>query len=103
MADHTQRTQYPLIKGQDYEDLIDEGGLHFSVSGIYKLSQAFGECLTKRNRREECKDVGEVIKPQVDDIVSEILKRGQRIEKAKKNAKRRDGSVCRVTEKTRIR
>jgi hypothetical protein len=101
MADYTQRTQHPLIKGQDYEDLLDEGGLHFSVPGIYKLAQAFGECLTKKNRREECRDVGEVIKLQVDDIVSEILKREKRIETAKKNAKKRDGSVCKVTGKNK--
>lgn len=40
MADHTQKTESPLIKGEDYEDFGD-GVLYFSLSGIYKLSKAF--------------------------------------------------------------
>ncbi len=97
MADHTQRTQYPLIIGQDYEDFVDQGGLYFSLSGIYKLSLAFEERLTKKNRKEECKDVGEVIKPQIDDIVNQILNRNKQIQKTMNQAKKRDDSTCQVT------
>ncbi|MBD1863149.1 MULTISPECIES: hypothetical protein [Trichocoleus] len=99
MADYTQRTQNPLIKGEDYEDFVDDGGLYFSLSGIYKLAQAFEECQTKKNRKEECKEVGEVIKPQIDDIVSQIINREKRIQNVKDHVKKRDGHTCKVTGK----
>lgn len=98
MADYTQKTQFPLIKGQDYEDFLDEGGLYFSVSGIYKLAQAFGERLTKRNRQKECRDVGEVIDSQVKDIVKQILDRNKRIQSVMAKAKKRDQKTCQVTD-----
>ena len=96
MAEHTQKTKFPLIKGQDSENFIDDG-LYFSLEGISKLSQAFHECQTKKNRKEECKEVGEVIKPQVEDIVEQIRKREKRIASAMERAKRRDRSTCRLT------
>ncbi|MDX2240287.1 MAG: hypothetical protein NW224_06365 [Leptolyngbyaceae cyanobacterium bins.302] len=43
MADHTQKTTFPLIKGEDFDEFIDEGGLYFSLTGIRKLSFAFSE------------------------------------------------------------
>lgn len=58
IADHTQKTIFPLIKGEDFDEFIDEGGLYFSLSGIRKLSFTFAECLTKKNRKAESKDVG---------------------------------------------
>jgi hypothetical protein len=97
MADHTQRSQYPLIKGQDYEDFLDAGGLHFSLSGITKLSRAFEERQTKRNRKEECRDVGEVVQSQVNDIVEQILNRENRIQAAMKKIKTRDHQTCQIS------
>ncbi|HEY9763803.1 MAG TPA: hypothetical protein V6D07_14825, partial [Trichocoleus sp.] len=37
MLDHTQKTEFALIKGTHYEDFIDEGGIHYSLEGIYRL------------------------------------------------------------------
>ena len=96
MADHTQKTKFSLIEGQDSENFIDDG-LYFSLEGIAKLAQAFHECQTKKNRKEECREVGEVIKPQVEDIVEQIRKREKRIASAMEKAKRRDRSTCRLT------
>jgi ribosomal protein S14 len=56
-----------------------------------------GESLKQKNRREWCKDVGEVIQPQVKDIVDHILERENNIEKAKDKAKKRDKNACQVT------
>jgi hypothetical protein len=99
MAEHTQRTTYPLIKGQDYENLIDQGELYFSLSGISKLSQAFADCHTKKNRREECQEIGDIIDLQIRDISKQILDRDKRIRTAKDKAKIRDKKTCLVSEK----
>jgi hypothetical protein len=96
MADCVQKAQRPLIKGEDYDDFIDEG-LYFSLSGLTKLSLAFAENLTKKNRKEECKDVGEVVKEQVDAIVANILQRDKAIRGAMDNARRRDRKTCQVS------
>lgn len=97
MLDHTQKTEFALIKGTHYEDFIDEGGIHYSLEGIYRLSLAFSSQLTSKNRRDECKDVGEEINPQVADIIKMIQARDKNIEKAKKDAKKRDRTTCQVT------
>ena len=97
MAEYTQKTRFPLTKGQHFEDFIDEGGEHYSLEGIYRLSQAFHECQTKKNRKEECKDVGEVIKSEVDKIINLIKKREDNILTAKDNAKKRDKKTCQLT------
>ncbi|NJR48318.1 MAG: hypothetical protein HC780_00970 [Leptolyngbyaceae cyanobacterium CSU_1_3] len=98
MAEHTQGTQYALIQGQDYDVFADDGRRYYSLEGIYKLSLAFNECQSKRNRKEWCKEVGEVVEPQVQDIVSQIEKREKSIQKSMDNAKRRDRKTCQVTE-----
>jgi hypothetical protein len=97
MAERAQKAQQPLIKGQDYDDFMDMGGLHFSLAGLVKLSSAFAENLTKKNRREECKDVGEVVKEQVDGIVKEILQRDKSIQKAMNDVKKKDKKTCQVS------
>ncbi|MBW4419474.1 MAG: hypothetical protein KME13_09620 [Myxacorys californica WJT36-NPBG1] len=97
MSETAQRAERPLIQGQDYDEFIDEGGLHYSLSGIVKLSQTLGTSLTKKNRQEWCTDVGEVIQPQVKDIVGQIVDRDKGIQKAMDKAKRRDRKTCQVT------
>ncbi|PSB15474.1 hypothetical protein C7B65_24300 [Phormidesmis priestleyi ULC007] len=97
MAEHTQKTQYPLIKGEDFEDFVDKGGLHFSLSGISKLSHSFKECQSKKNRQEWCGDVGVVVGPQISDIVAEIQNREKRIQTAMDKVKKRDHNTCQVT------
>jgi hypothetical protein len=63
-----------LIKGKDYDEFIDEGGFYYSLSGIQKLSLAFHQSLTPKNRKQWCKDVGLVVEEQVDDIIQRIKK-----------------------------
>ncbi|NDJ19150.1 hypothetical protein [Myxacorys almedinensis] len=99
MSEIAQRAEQPLLKGQDYDEFIDEGGLHYSLAGIDKLSQVLKTSLTKKNRREWCTDVGEVIRPQVKDIVDQIIKRDKGIQKAICKVKRDNDNTCQVTGK----
>lgn len=96
MLDYAKHTQFSLVEGKHYEN-IDKGGEYFSLQGVYQLAQAFNECLTKKNRKEWCKDVGEVIKPQIDDIVAQIQKREKRIQTVMNRVKKRDRQTCQVT------
>lgn len=96
MAEYAKRMPKSLIEGTDYETFVD-GGEHFSLEGIYKLAQAFKDCHTKKNRREWCEDVGEVITFEIEHIVSEIRKREQRIQTAMDRVKKRDKNTCQVT------
>jgi hypothetical protein len=86
-----------LLETIDYADFIDDSERYFSLSGIYKLSQVFGQQMAKKNRQDWCKDVGEVIKPQVDDIVHQILRREKHVQSAMKNVKKRDHKTCQIT------
>jgi hypothetical protein len=98
MLEKSKQTRYPLIKGQDYDDFQDSTGVSFSLEGIYKISQVFGEHLTQKNRREWCGEVGEAIKPQIDDIIDTIKAREQAIGNAMKYVKdKRDQKTCQVT------
>jgi hypothetical protein len=97
MLEFTKATERPLIKGTHYEDFIDEGGIYYSLEGIYRLSLAFSAQLTMKNRRDECRDVGEEISPQVDDIIKMLEARDKRIGKAKEDAKKRDHKTCQLT------
>ncbi len=99
MAEHTQKTENPLIKGQDYDEFVPGEGIYYSLTGIFKLSQSFSERLTRKNRKEECKDVGHVMNSQVEDIVKQILDRQRKMTRALKQAKSRDGCKCVVTGK----
>ncbi len=99
MAEAAQRSERPLLKGEDFDDFIDEGGLHYSLSGVFKLAQALEASLSQKNRREWCKDVGEVIQLQVKDIIDQILEREKGVQKAKDRAKKRDHKTCQVTGK----
>jgi 5-methylcytosine-specific restriction endonuclease McrA len=98
MLDVAQREDQPLIKGQDYIDLIDQGGYHFSLSGISKLAAVMKKSQTNTNRQEWCWDIGEVIAAKVDDIVQQIRDREQRIPKVMKAVKeKRDKKTCQVS------
>lgn len=97
MLEHAQKTEPGLVKGTHYEDFIDEGGFYYSLTGIYQLSLAFSSQLTSKNRRDECKDVGGEISPQVDDIIKTIQDREKNINKAKEKAKKRDRRTCQAT------
>jgi hypothetical protein len=93
-----QREDQPLIKGQDYIDLTDQGGYHFSLSGINKLSIAMKKSQTSKNRQEWCGDVGEVIVEKVGEIVQRIHDRDKNIQKVMKSVKeKRDKKTCQVS------
>jgi 5-methylcytosine-specific restriction endonuclease McrA len=95
MVESAQRTDMPLIKGEDYDNFGD--AIHYSLAGVGKLAEQFKANLTQQNRRDWCKDVGELINPQINDIRKQILKRDKDITKAKDEAKKRDKKSCRLT------
>jgi hypothetical protein len=93
-----QRKEKPLIQGQDYTDLLDGGGRYFSLSGIIKLSVAMKDSQTKRNRKDWCADIGEVIAPKVNDIVEQILTREKDVQKVMTHVKaKRDKKTCQLS------
>jgi hypothetical protein len=98
MDEYASQTDYALIEGKDFEDFLDQGGLHYSLSGIYKLSRAFYECIKLKNRKEWCKDVGEVVSPQIDDIAKQIIQREKNIQKVMDRVKKRDKETCQITQ-----
>lgn len=97
MLEESKKTQFPLLPNIDYEELLDQGGIYFSLEGIFKISQIFGQNLTRKDRREWCEEVGMVIKPKISEIVDQIKDREENIEKAKSAAQKRDLSTCQVT------
>ena len=100
MLEVAQREEQPLIKGQDYIDLLDSGGFYFSLSGISKLSAAMKLSQTKKNRQDWCSDVGLVIAPRVNEVVQQICDREKRIQSVMKTVKeKRDKRTCQVTGK----
>ena len=96
MDECARNSQFSLLSGQHYEN-FDDGEVYYSLEGIYRLSLAFKTNLTSKNRKDESKDVGEEIKPQVDDIVKMIFTREKHICKTKEAAKKRDHKTCQVT------
>lgn len=93
-----------LLENVDYADFINDSERYFSLTGVYKLSQVFGQQIKTKNRQDWCRDVGEVIQSQVGAIVNQILERETLIQKAMDNAKKRDKVTCRLTneKKTRV-
>jgi hypothetical protein len=85
-----------LIQGSDYLDLPDQG-IYYSLSGMMKLGKVFAKEIKRRNRKDWCGDVGLEIAPCMDDILKQIKKRSDGIESAKKQAKKKAGSFCQVT------
>jgi hypothetical protein len=70
IAQKAQQSRHPLIKGQDYETFVD-GGLYFSLSGIYKLSLVFKESIAAKDRKSWCSDVGDTIHSHVKNIINQ--------------------------------
>jgi hypothetical protein len=97
MLEKSKETQFPLLLRTDYEEFTDNGGIYFSLDGVFKISQVFGQNLTQKNRREWCGEVGEVIKPKIDNIVDQISDREKNIAKAMDTTKKRDKNTCQVT------
>lgn len=97
MLEESKRTQFPLLPNTDYEELTDNGGIYFSLEGVFKISQVFGQKLTQKNRQEWCEEVGTVIKPKINDIVDQIRDRDKNIAKSMSAAQKRDKSICQVT------
>lgn len=91
----------PLTKGEDYEEI--EGVLYYSLAGIAKLAKAFHELIKSRNRKDWCQDVGDIILPCVDDIISNIKKREKNIQKMKNFMReKRDKKTCQVTGERKV-
>jgi hypothetical protein len=88
--------------GEDYEEFVNEG-VYYSLNGIYKLSKALHQSLKAKNRQEWCQEVGDVLKPQVDSIVKQIIERDKRIQLVKDRVKsQRDKKTCQVTKQRQV-
>jgi 5-methylcytosine-specific restriction endonuclease McrA len=98
MLEVAQRQEQPLLKGQDYIEILDGGGFYFSLAGINKLAKALDQSQTNKNRQAWCKDVGEVIAPRVNDIVNQILERDKNIQKVMDRVRtHRDKRTCQLS------
>ena len=96
MDEKARNTNFSLIKDEDYQEI--DGDFYYSLSGISKLSLVFAENLSVKNRREWCKDVSEVIEPQIDSIVKQIKERDKNMQKVMKYVKENiDKKTCQVT------
>ncbi|HEY9828033.1 MAG TPA: hypothetical protein V6D19_21555 [Stenomitos sp.] len=87
-----------LIKDEDYIDLPDKG-IYYSLPGLMKLGQVFAANITRRNRKDWCGDVTDVITPCVNDILNQIKVRNLKINTAIQQAKNREKKRCQVTGK----
>jgi len=86
----------PLAKGEDYEEI--EGVVYYSLGGVAKLARAFHELIKMRNRKDWCRDVGEVLDPQVIIIEKAIKDRHRNIQKMKDFVRNKlDKKTCQVT------
>jgi hypothetical protein len=99
MLEVAQRQEQPLIKGQDYLEILDGGGFYFSLAGISKLAEAMRQSQTKRNRQDWCNDVGEIIMPRVQGVVDYILDREKNIQKVMDQVKKKSKKTCKVSGK----
>lgn len=85
-----------LIKDEDYLELPDKG-YYYSLSGMVKLGQVFATNITRRNRKDWCSDLSEVIYPCMNDVLNQIKDRDARIKTAKRQAKSRAKQTCQIT------
>jgi hypothetical protein len=97
MLEVAQRQEQPLIKGQDYMEILDGGGFYFSLAGISKLAEVMRTSQTKRNRQDWCNDVGEIIMPRVQGVVDQILEREKNIQKVMDHVKKKSKKTCKVS------
>jgi hypothetical protein len=91
--------EQPLIKDQDYIELLDGGGYYFSPPGISKLALAMKQSQTKKNRRDWCEDVGAIIMPKVKSVVNHILAREENIQRVMDRVRRDSKRTCKVSGK----
>lgn len=89
------RSDVPLQIDVDFADI--DGIRYYSLSGFYRLSQDLAQNLTSKDRREWCKAIDVAGKNAFQAIISEQESRKQRIEKAKRAAKKRDKNTCQIT------
>jgi hypothetical protein len=85
-----------LILDKDYVGDPDKGHA-FALSGMMKLAEVFAENITRRNRKDWCTDIKNVVDPCFSDILKLIRERDERIAKAVKHAKTREKKTCQVT------
>ena len=102
---HEKATKFindPLLKFEDFDEI--NGILYYSLSGIPKLSHAFYELIKDDERKEWCQDVGDVLSPQINEIVEEIIAREKNINKMKNYVRdKRDKNTCQITKEKKAR
>ncbi len=90
--------QNKLIKDVHYTRFGNDDAVYISLLGIYEFAKIMQEVIKKKNRKEWCQDVGEQIEPQINRIIKEIQGRQKQIQRAKDDARKRDGHICKVTQ-----
>jgi hypothetical protein len=84
-----------LIQGTHYYE--DAAGVrYYSLSAIERLSRVFQAKMTKKNRRDFCGDVGEVIEDQVSRIVK-IISKNEKAAKSAMDRVKKKYKTCFVT------
>lgn len=87
-----------LIKDEDYVDLPDKG-VYYALSGLAKLGQVFAANITRRNRKDWCGDVRDVVMPCMTDVLHQVKVRENKIGTAVNQAKSKANRRCQVTDK----
>lgn len=89
------RSEQPLEQYKDFDDI--EGIRYYSLSGFERLSRELAGKLTTRDRREWCEAAHVVANSTFKEIISAEERRQKEIDKAKREAKKRDGKCCQIT------
>ena len=89
------RSEQPLQIGVDFDDI--DGVRYYSLNGFYRLSQDLAKTLKSKDRREWCKAVDVAGKSTFQAIIDAQASRQRRIDRAKKDARKRDKDTCQVS------
>ena len=89
------RSEKPLEIFVDFDEI--NGTRYYSLSGFYRLSQDLSKQLTSRDRRAWCEAVDIAGRKALKAITAEAESRQQKIQKAMREAKKRDKNTCQIT------
>lgn len=89
------RSDNPMIFGEDF-DLIEKD-VHFSLSGLEKLSIELSLSLRSPERREYCERVREVAPPVLEYLALAPSPSDSQIESAKRFVKNQNKNCCQIT------
>jgi len=93
------RSDNPMILGEDFD--IIEQYVHFSLSGLEKLSIELSLSLRSQERREYCERVREVAPPVLEFLALAPSPLDSQIKRAKTFVKNQNNKSCQITGATR--